>query len=162
MKLSVDEIARYLRNGGSAPEGELRARVETLAAEAPIRPLGLNARDGDRVFLCGTVGAAFDVWQRRLSATSAADALIAQAIGAAAIEREMDELEAEAAAAIGPRERLLPRRSPGYGEMPLTMSREILDRLDATRRIGVSCTDSGLLVPSKSVTAVCGIEGKAG
>ena len=34
---------------------------------------------------------------------------------------------------------------------------EIVSKLDATRRIGVAVTDSDLLVPSKSVTAVCEI-----
>ena len=33
----------------------------------------------------------------------------------------------------------------------------ILDELDAPRKIGVSITDSNLLVPSKSVTAICEI-----
>ena len=53
--------------------------------------------------------------------------------------------------------KLLPRWSPGYGGRPLALSREILARLDASKRIGVSITDSELLVPSKSVTAVCEI-----
>ena len=53
----------------------------------------------------------------------------------------------------------MPRRSPGYGTMPLELSREILAKLDATRRIGVALTDSLLLVPSKSVTAICEIVG---
>jgi len=41
--------------------------------------------------------------------------------------------------------------------MPLSLSREIVSKLDATRRIGVAVTDSDLLVPSKSVTAICEI-----
>ena len=71
----------------------------------------------------------------------------------------MDRLEAEARASLAPGEKLMPRRSPGYGEMPLSLSREIVDRLEATRRIGVAVTDSCLLVPSKSVTAICEIGG---
>ena len=52
---------------------------------------------------------------------------------------------------------VLVTKGPGYGEMPLSMSREIIEKLEATRRIGVAVTDSDLLVPSKSVTAVCEI-----
>ena len=52
-------------------------------------------------------------------------------------------------------ESIRPRRSPGYGELPLELSREILTKLDATRRLGVSLTESLLLVPTKSVTALC-------
>lgn len=116
-------------------------------------------RDGGRYLLCGTIGCEFDQWQRRLSAMSAADALVAQEIGLEAVERLMDELEADARkdaerAGIS----LKPRRSPGYGDLPLALSREIVDRLDAARRIGVSVTSADLLSPSKSVTAICEVQ----
>ena len=129
--------------------------MKELAAEAPIRPRGIFLRDGDRFLLCGTIGAEFDVWQRRVSLLSAADALFSQQIGLEAVEKVMDDLEAEIRGVLAPGERLQPRRSPGYGEMPLELSREILVKLDAPKRIGVSLTDANLLVPSKSVTAVC-------
>ena len=158
MNLDRREIARYMRMGGAAPEGDLLHRVETLAAEAPIVPRSVWAREGDRVFLCGTIGAAFDDWQRKLSLFSSVDALIAQAIGTAAIERVMDDLEAAIRPTLGEGESLLPRRSPGYGEMPLSLSREILDRLEAPHKIGVTLTDSLLLLPSKSVTAICEVQ----
>ena len=121
----------------------------------PIEPKGVWRREGDTVYLCGTLGAAFDTWQRARAAVSAAEAYSTQRLGLEEIEREMDRLESEARAALAPGEKLLPRRSPGYGELPLALSREILAKLDATKRLGVSVTDSELLVPSKSVTAIC-------
>ena len=131
-----------------------------MASSAPIERRGLWRRDGDRVYLCGTLGAAFDRWQRARAAVSAAEAYEAQRLGLVEVERLMDELEAAARREVEAdgRARLLPRRSPGYGEMPLAFSREILEKLDATRRIGVALTDSLSLVPTKSVTAVCEIE----
>lgn len=158
MELSPGEIAVYLRTGGTIPEGRLAERVRVLAAEAPLEPRGVYLRDGDRFLLCGTVGGAFDSWQRRLAITGAADALIAQAIGTAAVEKTMDRLEEEIKAVLAPGERLKPRWSPGYGPAELSMSGEILRKLDATKRIGVSLTDSLTLVPTKSVTAVCEVE----
>jgi len=139
---------------------EAERRKAELAAEAPIRPASLSARgrlEGrDVIFLCGTIGAEFDQWQRRLSVLSAADALFSQQIGLEAVERVMDELEMRLRLEVEVEgRRLLPRWSPGYGDKPLSLSRTILERTDATRRIGVSLTDSDLLVPSKSVTAVC-------
>lgn len=136
---------------------EESARRDALAAQAPVRAQKLWRRFGDRAYLCGTLGAEFDRWQRARAATSAADALFAQQIGLEAIERTMDEIEAEIRDALAPGETLQPRRSPGYGDLPLSLSREILDRLDAPKRIGVSLTDALLLVPSKSVTAICTI-----
>jgi len=141
---------------------EAERRRNELAGEAPIRPAGVWTRgqlDGkDVFFLCGTIGAPFDQWQRRLSALSAADALFSQQIGLAAVERVMDEMERMLRKEVEVEgKRLLPRWSPGYGGRPLSLSREILKRVDATKRIGVAITDSDLLVPSKSVTAVCEI-----
>ena len=141
---------------------ECESRKAELEREAPIDAKGVWARFGDKVYLCGTLGAAFDQWQRRLSALSGADAYFSQQIGLDAIEREMDALEAEARASLSEGETLMPRRSPGYGEMPLSLSREIIDKLEATRRIGVAVTESDLLVPSKSVTAICEIGGANG
>lgn len=128
-------------------------RKEELRRIAPLKPRGLSARsrlDGrDVFFLCGTLGAEFDAWQRRLSAVSAADALLSQQIGLEEIEKLMDALEDGIGCAHGP------RRSPGYPGLPVELSRRIAGELDAARKIGVSVTDAGLLVPSKSVTAVC-------
>ena len=144
----------------SSPEVALR-RSE-LEREAPIaaRSTWMRTRLGERdvVFLCGTIGAEFDAWQRRLSVTSAADALLSQQIGLDAVEKVMDEVEEKSKAEVEVEGRkLLPRKSPGYGDLPLSLSRTIISELDATRKIGVSITDSDLLVPSKSVTAICEI-----
>ena len=141
---------------------EANARRAELMCEAPVSARGIWKRaqfDGREVaFLCGTIGAEFDTWQRRLSALSAADALLSQQIGLEAVEAVMDGLEEgirEKVEAEG--RRLKPRKSPGYGDLPLELSREIINCLDATKKIGVSITESNLLVPSKSVTAICEI-----
>ena len=144
---------------------ETRRRRE-LRAAAPLRPKAVWSRgpfeSGEAVFLCATVGAEFDVWQRRLAAASAADAYFAQQIGLEAVEALLDETEAELRRAVEAEGKTLkPRWSPGYGDRPLSLSREILERTDATRRIGVALTESLLLVPTKSVTAVCEIEGES-
>ena len=141
---------------------EVTARRAALEREAPIVPRSVwkRTRLGDRdvVFLCGTIGAEFDAWQRRLSVLSAADALLSQQIGLDAVEAVMDELEERSRKEVEVEGRKLkPRRSPGYGDLPLSLSRTIISELDATRKIGVSITDSDLLVPSKSVTAICEI-----
>ena len=106
---------------------------------------------------CGTIGAPFDALQRRAAAMSAADAFILQAIGAAAIEAWMDSVEDEIRQLLAPGESLAPRYSPGYGDYPLAAQRDILGILDAPRTVGVSLTESLLMVPSKSVSAVIGV-----
>ena len=140
----------------------MRARRAELEREAPIVPRSVWKRtrfgESDVIFLCGTIGAEFDAWQRRLSVLSAADALLSQQIGLAAVEKVMDEVEKEVKMKVeGEGLKLRPRRSPGYGDLPLELSRTIISELDAPRKIGVSITESALLVPSKSVTAICEI-----
>lgn len=49
------------------------------------------------------------------------------------------------------------RFSPGYGDAPLSASKEIINLLDATRRIGLTMTRSYMMTPVKSITALIGI-----
>ena len=52
----------------------------------------------------------------------------------------------------------LKRFSPGYGDLALEHQREVLQLLDAERRVGITLTDSYLMVPTKSVSAIVGIK----
>ncbi len=54
-------------------------------------------------------------------------------------------------------EGLTHRFSPGYGDLSMSVTEEIIAVLDATRRIGVSVTRSLMMTPMKSVTAIIGI-----
>ena len=178
MTVTVQEVARYLRRGGKAPDGALAARIGELIDEAArvLRPARIWRRlpvtqipspgttllqhlEGcaEAYLACGTIGPGLDALQRRVSVTSGADALIVQAVGAALIERYMDDVENEIRAELASGETLVTRYSPGYGDFPLEAQREILAILDTPRKIGVSLTDSLLMVPSKSVSAVIGV-----
>jgi hypothetical protein len=50
-----------------------------------------------------------------------------------------------------------PRFSPGYGDFDLSVQTNICDVLKTGKTIGVTLTDSLLMMPSKSVTAVVGL-----
>lgn len=52
---------------------------------------------------------------------------------------------------------LRPRYSPGYGDFQLECQRILFDILEIPKKIGVSLTDSFLMVPFKSITAVIGL-----
>ena len=181
MDLELADIAQYMRMGRTVPEGALAERIAALRSDAaseirvartwrrmPVPPHWIAASKAlslrlsgcrDVYLVCGTLGAAFDAFQRRVSVMSGADALIVQAVGAAAIEKVMDSIEAEIRTELPQGETLVPRYSPGYGDFPLAAQRELLELLDASRTIGVSLTDSLLMVPSKSVSAVVGVRG---
>ncbi|WP_297519002.1 vitamin B12 dependent-methionine synthase activation domain-containing protein [uncultured Clostridium sp.] len=50
------------------------------------------------------------------------------------------------------------RYSPGYGDLPLSVQGEFLDTLNARRVIGLNLTNTNLLTPRKSVTAILGVK----
>ena len=49
------------------------------------------------------------------------------------------------------------RFSPGYGDMPLSVQGQLLALLNAQRAIGLSLTPHSLMLPQKSITALCGL-----
>ena len=90
---------------------------------------------------------------------SPAKALIFQAIGAERIEalceafaRDIHDRCGKIGAATGP------RFSPGYGDLPLDIQKNIFAALDCPRKIGLSLNESLLMSPTKSVTAIIGIK----
>jgi len=117
---------------------------------------------GAVVVFGATVGLELDRLIARHSRISPARALLFQAIGAERIEALCDcfneEIRAEACAQ-GKSTR--PRFSPGYGDLPLDLQRDIFRALDCPRRIGLTLNDSLLMTPTKSVTALIGIGANA-
>lgn len=107
------------------------------------------------VMVC-TLGAAFDTLLRQAQARNMAEALLLDACGSAAVEAGCDEMEKEIAA-LFPDLFLTDRFSPGYGDLPLTLQGPLLALCGAEKRLGVHATDSCLLLPVKTVTAVAGI-----
>ena len=85
-----------------------------------------------------------------------ARALALDCAAAAAVEEVCDRIELELQA-------MFPgcffpfRYSPGYGDLPLTLQRDLLALLDAPRRVGLTASASNILLPRKSVTAILGI-----
>ncbi|NPD32736.1 vitamin B12 dependent methionine synthase [Eggerthellaceae bacterium zg-997] len=105
-----------------------------------------------------TLGLANERAQRRYATTSGLDAFVFGAAGSALVEAVADACNAAIVAEA--RSRGLHcnwRYSPGYGDLPLSAQPAIVRILDATRALGVTVTDSNLLVPAKTVTAAVGL-----
>lgn len=110
------------------------------------------------ILLAATIGPACDMLVRRAGVTSAVDASIYQAAGAAAIESFLDDMNDRYKADYEAQRLFLrPRFSPGYGDLKLDHQRDWFRLLDITKQIGIELTDSLLMVPTKSVTAIIGI-----
>ncbi|MBR2723956.1 MAG: Vitamin B12 dependent methionine synthase activation subunit, partial [Ruminococcus sp.] len=96
-----------------------------------------------------TIGIGADMIISRYSTLSPSKAVITDGCATAAIECFCDYLCSEV---FGVPEQ--ERFSPGYGDLPLSMQPEILALLSSHINIGLSMTDSMLLTPTKSVTAI--------
>ena len=54
------------------------------------------------------------------------------------------------------------RYSPGYGDYPISLQSDFIRFLSADKKIGLTATESHILIPRKSVTAIIGISEKGG
>ncbi len=108
-----------------------------------------------------TIGAAFDRQLARESLRSMTEAALMQAVGAAAIEAVCDGLNEELIRVVAEEGKECVRRySPGYGNFALENQKGVFALLNPAKRIGLSLTDSLLMKPEKSVTALIGIKEK--
>ena len=110
------------------------------------------------VMMAVTIGPMADMLIRRTEVRDMLRAYVYQATGAAMVEAYCDEVNEkirEEAASRGLYAR--PRFSPGYGDFPLEVQKDFVRILDMPRSIGVTLSDSLLMTPTKSVTAVIGL-----
>lgn len=132
--------------------------IEGLRIES--RALAKNLRGCDEAYLmAATLGMGPDRLIARAQAAGQMHRAVAlQAVAAAMIEAWCDQVNAELEKQARERgKRLRPRFSPGYGDFPLKAQAGIFRLLGAQRNAGITLTDSLLMLPTKSVTAVIGI-----
>lgn len=79
--------------------------------------------------------------------------IVTDCIGSAAIESFCDKINLS----FENPDFLRPRFSPGYGDLPLECQKKIVEFLQTKKNIGMSLTESLMMVPVKSVTAIIGI-----
>lgn len=136
-----------------------RPLLRIAGMEIDSRSLSVNLRGCESVYLLGTtLGLGPDRLIARASVGRMSRAVILQAAAAAMIEAWTDSVNQEIlleAAAQGLYCR--PRFSPGYGDFPLEFQRDFAQILRLQKEIGVSLTESLLMMPSKSVTALVGL-----
>ncbi len=184
--INRDEALRYMGFKGTVPDEAFLNRIDTLEETLiksarpaftwrclPLERTDCSLKAGgvklmgasiaqhlegcDRaVFMAATASAETDILISRAEARDMTDALILDALGSAAAEQVCAMAETEI------REKLrgfcMTRRfSPGYGDFPIDTQKNIAEVLSVQKRIGVTVTDSCLLIPSKSVTAVIGV-----
>lgn len=177
--LANADVLRYLGYGGQELTPELAARIEeaiircgALARPAQIwrsfepEDLSLPGKsiakhlDGaiEVVLMAVTIGHDIDRELRKLSFTDPLGQVVFDAAATAEVEQLADATEAMIRQEAARRGLYCGwRYSPGYGDLPLDVQADVLVRLNAARRLGITLTESNLMVPTKSVTAILGI-----
>lgn len=100
-----------------------------------------------------TLGMECERWLHRLALLSPAKHFLADALSSA-----YAEAAAELANEILAKGLSLTRRfSPGYGDLSLSLQKDLISTTEANKYLHIELQDSLLMVPQKSITAIVGI-----
>ena len=168
------ELTGRLEDVIKLTEGQLSFRISYVCAGLgwtkdgyPELPFEQKSSDLKRnlsgcrgvIIFAATIGAGIDRLIRRYERTEAATGLLLQGMGAERVESFVDAFNEEIKEAAEKAGLFAhPRYSPGYGDLPITVQPDLLRLVDAEKRLGITLNASYLMSPSKSVTAIIGIE----
>lgn len=111
------------------------------------------------VLMCATLSSDVDMLIRNAQINDMTEAVILDSLASVFIEQVCDEAEKEIYSKL-PDSFFTWRYSAGYGDFPIDIQSEFVEVLDAPKRIGLCVTDTDMLTPKKSVTAVIGVSEK--
>ncbi len=142
------------------PISIVQSRVDLGFTKVESRDLAKTLENCDSIILfAATIGLEIDRLILKYGHLSPSLAVTLQAIGAERIEALCNEFSLDIKRKLALRGRdTTPRFSPGYGDLPLELQREIFSALSCEKSIGLTLNDSLLMSPTKSVTAIIGIK----
>ena len=108
------------------------------------------------VVMCATLSGDVDKLLRQTEPSDMLNVLIMDALANAAIEQVCNEVEKIFMQGFGEYNSTW-RFGVGYGDFPLSTQKQLLDTIDAGKRIGVCTTENFILTPLKSVTCIVGL-----
>ena len=113
-------------------------------------------------YFCATVGIEVDREIERLKLSDLTLAYAADLCAGLWVDAYCDELEKRQRERLAEKGLTLTGRfSCGYGDLPLSLQAEFIEALKADKFLGIRLTAGGMMIPSKSVSAVAGIGGTA-
>lgn len=133
-------------------------KIKVAGMEIHSRSLERNLKGCEKVILfAATLGTGVDWLISRTSVSDMAKAVVLQACAAAFLEEYCDTIQQRIGSELKKEGLYLrPRFSPGYGDFDISFQKPIMRILECAKYIGLTITDSYMMTPSKSVTAVIG------
>jgi hypothetical protein len=109
--------------------------------------------------MAATIGLEVDKRIALYSRVNLTKGIILDACASTAIEWLCDSLEEEIRGkAKNMGYKITSRFSPGYGDFPIEIQKDVVEVLKAYERIGLTVNESHIMIPRKSVTAVIGFQ----
>ena len=108
--------------------------------------------------LVATLGVGVDRLILKKTLTSKAEAFVTDALADAMIEALCDLAEDELSSELMVKGRV----SPGYSDIELSLGKELIVLTAADKTLGIKFTESGMMVPQKSVNALIAIKNTDG
>ena len=113
------------------------------------------------VLMAQTLGIAADRIISQFETADITKSLVLDACATQYVEECCDNLEESIKRAASEKGQIITLRfSPGYGDLPLEIQPKLIAALEAEKRIGLTCTQSLIMIPRKSVTAIVGVGAK--
>ncbi|MBO5327859.1 MAG: Vitamin B12 dependent methionine synthase activation subunit [Clostridia bacterium] len=136
-------------------ECEQNGELNLQFAKVKSKSLCKNLKGCKKIALfTATVGTGVDRLILKYQKISPAKATVLQAMGSALIEQFCDSLNAFL---ISEYNAVKPRFSCGYGDLDISLQRDIFAALSVEKRLGITLLDNFFMTPTKSVTAIVGI-----
>ena len=118
----------------------------------------LTSRSDECILIAATLGHETDRQIAIAQQKNMLDGLALDSCASVMIDSCIDGfIQSEIAPSLSENEFLTHRFSPGYGDLSMNVTEDIIAILDATKKIGLSVTRSLMMSPVKSVTAIAGI-----
>ena len=152
---AMERCAKEMEATGIYSAMDVGEALKILPGESIRRHLDGCSR---AILMVVTLGQSSEMALRRQSAINKTDGVIFDACASSLVEQaastldKMIENEFEAQGFD-----CTYRFSPGYGDLPLSCQPALLEECGADKALGIVALDSGLMVPSKSITAIIGL-----
>lgn len=113
------------------------------------------------ILMAATLGINIEKDIKKYSCTELTKGIIIDSCATTAIEEVCDRVQNEIENNILKNGQYLTfRYSPGYGDLSIEKNTEILTILNGQKEIGLTITNSGIMIPRKSVVALIGVSDK--